>query len=93
MIIHDLDHLETLSSRSQGDKFCLLKGANGMGFELPIIKWDPSNFVIAYSLPTPIGTGFDSFFSGIVSGSTAAVMKVSSNVFVRAIFNGPTVSG
>lgn len=77
MIIDDLEHLKSISENNEFKPTYILGGA--VIIAPPII--DLQALVIASSFPSSVNLGF----SGDVIASEFSLLKVFSNVFIRAI--------
>lgn len=78
MIIDDLEHLKFISENNEFESACIL-GSAGITIAPPVINLVA--LVKAYSFPTGVDLGF----LGNVNASEFSLLKVFSNVYVRAI--------
>jgi hypothetical protein len=79
MIIHDLDHLESLAEKPDADIPNLL-GGTGITIVLP--KINLQSLVVASSAPPAL----EMLFAGDVKAGKLALLNVASNVVVRNVF-------
>jgi hypothetical protein len=79
MIIHDLDHLESIAETTNVDISYTLKGG---AIQIILPKIEFKGFVIASSVPSAV----DMVFMGDIQAGQVALMNVASGVYVRNIF-------